>query len=70
MSPKQTALVRTAVIVGAGVAIAVATTLTIMFLTVAELALLFCVIAFLFAIKVVYDIELSRATLLETLNKK
>jgi Flp pilus assembly protein TadB len=69
MTPKQTALIQTfklfAVAVFAGVVINVA----FAYLTVAQVGIAFALVVLALLIKFVYDLELSKAEHLESLNK-
>lgn len=69
MSPKQTALVRTATMVGCGILFSVVLNIIFMFLTVPQIGILFCVIGMGILIKIVYDLELGKAESLDRLNK-
>jgi predicted membrane protein len=69
MSPKQTALTKTAMIVAAGLLFSVVLNVIFIFLTMAQIGILFCLVGLVILTTVVYDIELSKAKSLEELNK-
>jgi hypothetical protein len=69
MSPKQTALTKTAMIVDAGLLFSVVLNVIFIFLTMAQIGILFCLVGLVILTTVVYDIELSKAKSLEELNK-
>ena len=69
MSTKQTAILRTSTIATVAILIGMATSATLMFLTIAQIGILFCVVGLAILVKLVYDVELSRAEHLDTLNK-
>lgn len=69
MSARKTAIIRTAVIMSGALAIGAVTSLILMFLTLAQIGILFCVVALVILATLVYDFELSRAKSLEELEE-
>jgi hypothetical protein len=69
MSARKTAIIRTAVIMSGALAIGAVTSLILMFLTLAQIGILFCVVALVMLATLVYDFELSRAKSLEELKE-
>lgn len=69
MSQKKIALTKTAMIVGAGLLFSLVLNVIFIFLTIAQIGILFCVVGLAILAKVVYDIELSKAKSLDELNK-
>jgi hypothetical protein len=69
MTPKQTALRNTSIVVASGLATGALVSLAFAFLTTAQIGIAACAIILVFGIKMVYDTELSKAETLEKLNK-
>lgn len=69
MTPKQTAIKNTLLVVGSGLATGALVSLTLNFLTLAQFGIVACVVMLGFGVKMVYDLELSKAERLEELNK-
>jgi hypothetical protein len=69
MSARKTAIIRTAVIMSGALAIGAVTSLILMFLTLVQIGILFCVVALVMLATLVYDFELSRAKSLEELKE-
>ena len=61
MTPKQTAIIRTSIIMGSGIIASIAIAIIMTILTIAQIGILLCVVGLVFLAKVVYDIELNKA---------
>lgn len=61
MTPKQTALIKTAKLITIAIAISVLVHLLFAFLTLAQIGIIFYLVLFAFLAKMVYDLELSKA---------
>ena len=69
MTPKQTALVQVAKLIGLTLLSGIAINILFAYFTLTEIGIGACVIMLVFAIRGVYAIELDRAERLEKLNK-
>ena len=68
MTPKQTALANTLGLVATGMGGGLICGILLTFFTFTQIGIGFCVVAFAWLIKFVYDIELDKAKRLEELN--
>ena len=69
MSPKQTALIQTAKLFAVALLIGALTSLAFAYFTVSQIGIGFCIVMLAYLGKMVYDIELSKAEHLRTLEK-
>jgi hypothetical protein len=69
MTPKKTALIQTAKLFAIAFGAGVLVNVLFAFFTVAQIGFVFALIVLAALIKMVYDLELSKAEHLETLNK-
>jgi hypothetical protein len=69
MTPKQTALIQTFKLFSIAVLAGVLINVAFAFLTVAQVGIAFALVVLALLIKFVYDLELSKAQHLESLNK-
>lgn len=67
LTPKQTALRNTLLIMASGLATGLTVSLAFAYLTIVQMSLGVCLILLAFGIKMVYDIELDKAERIETL---
>ena len=69
MTPKQTALIQTLKLFAVALSIGMLTSLAFAYFTVSQIGIGFCIVMMAFLGKMVYDIELSKAEHLATLNE-